>query len=197
MICTRHLLITANRTHGVSITCCFGIPQHRRFDHLLIFISRRSSDLPFGPFSALLWTSGRREQHRLRAVCTYTLGLRHSRCFCILYPCRGATGSDILLLYGSIRPLPCSLIRFLCHYHPHTELSWPVEQINASLQRHNLRNITKPNKLRSTYLHTSSTRHPLLSPSGLLTFFDTFSTPDWHHYSRLKALGHSLRIGAT
>lgn len=82
--------------------------------------------MPFGPFSASAWTSGRRETTSTASSLHLHFGLAPLPLpFAFYTQCRVAAGSDMILLYGSIRPLPCSLINFLCHYHPHTDLSWP------------------------------------------------------------------------
>lgn len=152
--------------------------------------------MPFGPFCASIWTSGRREQHRLRAVCTFSLGLRHSRCFAFYTPCRVPPARTYFSFTAALDYCPAvSLISFVTSilirfFHG------PVEKTQPSLQRQQPQNITKANKLRSTYLHTSSNRHPLLSPTGLLTFFDTFSTrlAPLHQIENTPAL---VAIGAT
>ena len=66
--------------------------------------------------------------------------------------CRVAAGSDIIFLYGSIRPLPCSLIIFLCHNHPPTDLTWlrgAGQNIAPAIQTH------KPNETKYNQVYAS------------------------------------------
>jgi len=150
--------------------------------------------LPFGPFCASIWTSGRREQHRLRAVCTYSLGLRHSRCFAFYTPCRVPPARTYFFFSAALgHCLAVSLISFVTSiliriFHG------PVEKIQPSLQRQQSQNITKANKLRSTHLHTHHQIDILSYPQLVFLHSSTPSPPDWLHYIRLKILRHWLHL---